>query len=166
MICINHFKEEDLKQDASKNRMNLKKGAMPTKSSPQNQIEQKNPNNLDCVIDQNDSRLLILEKENKKLRENLEMAEAEISRLKKENVDQKHRFDSLLHSLESKNAEIKTKLATVRSKAFRLENTKSNLKDLLKELKERDILNNKFADTLEVWICDVNGVFYNHYNYI
>lgn len=147
LICIEHFNEDDLIFVKSKNRFLLKKDAVP---SIENQVKRVES---DALNDENESTFQKLKSENAQLREALRAAEANIADMKKENVEQKQRFDNIVQSKNSKIKETQAKLASVRSKAFYLEATKSKLTTTIMKLKGQNVLNEKFASAMEVRVC-------------
>lgn len=107
----------------------------------------KNESNVECVE--------YIKAENVQLREALKAAQMKIEDLKYELIKQKQRSDNTAQSQNSKIKDAQTKLANVRSKAFRLQSTKSKLTSTIMELKEQNVLHEKFATAIEVRVCQL-----------
>lgn len=147
-ICIEHFEKDNL--DFTRQRFWLKKGSKPSicvQNYSVSQITEANSVNTISVCSSECDKIELL-REIKELRESLNAKATE-------NVEEKQKSQLKIQNLSAKNDELRLKLATVRSKAHRLESTKIKLNLTIQKLQKDEALTDKFSKGLQVKIIVV-----------
>lgn len=142
-ICIEHFEKENL--NFARGRFSLKKDTKPSifvQNDLVCQISEADPTNTISVCGSECEKIELL-REIKELRESVKTKGAE-------NTQNNLKYQIKIQQLTVKNDELNKKVAALRSKAHRLESTRTRLNSSIRNLKEEKMLTDKFSKGLQV----------------
>lgn len=145
-ICIDHFTENDFK--TVNDRIYLKSNVVPSIFE-----EYLETSSGSCSSEEPPKKLFHREVNYLSSKENMDIDRAkniEISKLKREIEVQEQIYKTKINYLESKLKINKKQLSISRSKVFHSRAAEEKLKKIINELSEKNLVFEKFADTIQV----------------